>query len=82
MYKITMNKGRNVRNAEIIMNKNWRLTAFEQKPNLIKHWICTVQLKFYRVTCTVLKNTSKDSPENLLLCFKICPPSLCKYFIT
>ena len=66
-----MNTGRNVRNAEIIMNKNWKLTAFEQKPNLIKPWICTVQLKFCRVTCTVLKNTSKDSPESLL-CFKFC----------
>ena len=26
------------------MNKTWKLTAFEQKPDLIKHWICTVQL--------------------------------------
>ena len=57
--------------CESFKNKNWRLTAFEQKPNLIKHWICTVQLKFYRVTCTVLKNTSSLSSDILdsLSCF-------------
>lgn len=32
------------------------LIAFEQlKPDLIKHWIYTVQLKFYSYICTIFK---------------------------
>lgn len=54
-----MSKGRYVKNAMLVIMmvviRIEKLIAFKQKPDLLKHWICTVQLKFYRYTYTILK---------------------------
>lgn len=39
-------------------------------------------IKFYRVTCTVLKNTSEDSPENLLVLRLVPHPYINIYYLS
>lgn len=83
MNEERMNEGRYVRNAMRVIRIG-KLIVFEQKPDLLRLWICTVQLySTIDIHAQWLKYFNKI-PQRIYYCecFSVCLPVLHKYFIT